>query len=342
MWNRDQIRRFQARLMQWYRRHRRDLPWRDHPSPYNVWISEIMLQQTQVTSALAFYLRFLNHFPDVQTLARSTETEVLAEWAGLGYYSRARNLHRTAKIIVEKFGGQFPDQQSEAEKLPGIGRYTAGAILSIAFNKPSPVVDGNVRRVINRLHAIKKPAPEQFYWRQAEAWTPRKHPGTPAHPRCDACPVRFHCKAFPYGSQHRIPGRRAHHAPDKVELVMLVFKRKDAIFLCRKQAVGYIPGEWGLPTRPLPKGESADQLAQVMIREVTGGAEEVQTGTRVRHSITHRRILCHVFLISGIRSFRKPGTPTDFRWIKLLQLGRHLTSSVYRKAIRSALRLAKL
>jgi A/G-specific adenine glycosylase len=172
MWDWEKTRNFQERLLHWYGRHKRELPWRSNPAPYRVWVSEIMLQQTQAKTVLPYYDRFFKRFPDIQSLARASEQEVLALWAGLGYYGRARNLHRAARQIVDDHGGVFPDKLEEILMLPGIGRYTAGAICSIAFNRPLPIVDGNVRRVIRRLHGIGRRIPESHFWNQASAWVP--------------------------------------------------------------------------------------------------------------------------------------------------------------------------
>ena len=203
-----------AALLRWYRRVRRDMPWRREVSPYRTWISEIMLQQTTVAAVTPKYEAFLKAFPDVRALARAPEDAVLKRWAGLGYYSRARNLRRAAREIVEKHGGQFPSNFDDVLALPGVGRYTAGAILSIAFSQPHPVVDGNVIRVYARLFGLrgraKDPAFVKEIWARAAPLVPKSAPGdwnqalmelgatvcTPESPSCGACPVAKDCVAL--------------------------------------------------------------------------------------------------------------------------------------------------
>src|SRR3989338_7341724 len=168
-------------LLQWYRKNKRDLPWRRTKDPYAIWISEIMLQQTQVDTVIPYYEKFLKKFPTVEKLAHSQEETVLSSWSGLGYYSRARNLHKAAKIILEEHNGQIPRKRDAILKLPGIGRYTAGAILSIAYNKKEPILDGNVIRVLTRLHAIQKDPEEsevkKELWKRAGVFADTESPG---------------------------------------------------------------------------------------------------------------------------------------------------------------------
>ena len=347
IWNQRRIREFQARLLVWYNRHQRALPWRRYPSPYRVWISEIMLQQTQVKTVLPYYENFLSRFPDVNSLAAAPEEEVLAQWAGLGYYSRARNLHRTANQIVREFNGRFPSTMEEIRRLPGIGRYTAGAILSIAFNHAQPVVDGNVRRIITRLHGIASQAPDSFFWKQAAAWVDAVRPSdfnqavmelgalvcTPSVPRCATCPVSSLCAAFSQGVQNRIPARRPNRATEEVALVILVIRRGDAVLLSRKPPTSFIPGPWGLPARLLQPGESPETAVRTLSRSLNLKKSSLRKVFTVRHCITHRRIAAQIF---------EAQSPTAvivrekeaLRWIESAHIDRYLTSSLYRKALK--------
>ena len=211
------------RLLAWYATHKRDLPWRRSRDPYRVWISEIMLQQTQVATVGNYFERFIRNFPDVRRLAAARETEVLREWEGLGYYRRARQLHAAAQQIVAEYGGQFPADASELQKLPGIGRYTAGAIASIAFDKRAPILEANTIRLLSRLigfrgnpHSLSGQRP---LWRVAEELLPQKRVAdfnqalmelgslvcTPSEPNCPACPVSTMCAANAAGLQTEIP-----------------------------------------------------------------------------------------------------------------------------------------
>jgi len=217
-WDIKQIQKFRIKLLHWYSENRRDLPWRHNPTPYRVWISEIMLQQTQVKTVVPYYNRFLKQFPDVESLARSSEQNVLKHWAGLGYYSRARNLHRAARDIVG-IHGTFPTEHDEILALPGIGRYTAGAICSIALNQPRPIVDGNIRRVLIRLNAIRRKVSESYFWDLMKRLLPERNISSfnqammelgaliclPFQPNCMQCPLKSLCKAWESGIQNNIP-----------------------------------------------------------------------------------------------------------------------------------------
>ncbi|MBI3289571.1 MAG: A/G-specific adenine glycosylase, partial [Elusimicrobia bacterium] len=220
-----------ADLLRWYRAAKRDMPWRRDPTPYRVWISEIMLQQTTVAAVTPKYDLFLRRFPSVSALAAAPEEEVLKHWAGLGYYSRARNLRRAALAIVADHGGRFPSDFDALLALPGVGRYTAGAILSIAFAKPYPLVDGNVVRVFSRLFAMEGRAKDAAFvkkmWPLAESLVPRRNPGdwnqalmelgaticSPESPACGACPVSRRCLAFNQGRPDRLPLPEARREP---------------------------------------------------------------------------------------------------------------------------------
>src|SRR5438132_2793331 len=217
IWDPVRTAKFQDALLAWYSEHQRALPWRSRPDPYRVWVSEIMLQQTQVQTVLRYFDRFVRRFPDARALAAASEEEVVSLWAGLGYYGRARNLRRAAIEIVRRHGGRFPSRFDEILRLPGVGRYTAGAIASIAFNLPEPIVDGNVRRVVSRLHALERGAPERFFWEQARAWTPAGRAAefnqavmelgalvyVPSSPLCLLCPVAAPSEARRRGIEAR-------------------------------------------------------------------------------------------------------------------------------------------
>ncbi len=212
-------------LLAWYAKAGRDLPWRRSRDPYRVWLAEIMLQQTGVTTVIPYYARFLDRFPHVGALAEAALDEVIALWAGLGYYSRARNLHATAQHVMTEHGGAFPADLAALTALPGIGRSTAGAILSIAFDRKAPILDGNVRRVLARLFALReeprRPAAEKQLWAWAEALTPPERPHdyaqaimdlgatvcTPRRPACDRCPLAALCRGK--GSGWKMPCRYA-------------------------------------------------------------------------------------------------------------------------------------
>lgn len=213
-------------LIKWYHKNKRHLPWRDTQNPYLIWISEVILQQTRVIQGLDYYLRFIRKLPDIQSLATVSEDEVLKLWQGLGYYTRARNLHAAAKNIVHYFNGKFPDNYTDILKLKGIGKYTAAAVASFAFNEPVPVVDGNVCRVLSRLYAINYPADsaegQKLIYSLAEKIIDKKNPGifnqaimefgalqcVPQNPDCSKCPLNKKCLAYIYNNVSLFPVKK--------------------------------------------------------------------------------------------------------------------------------------
>ena len=347
-WNCKKTRNFQEQLLHWYGRHKRELPWRSHPTPYRVWVSEIMLQQTQAKTVLPYYDRFFKRFPDIQSLSRASEQEVLALWAGLGYYGRARNLHRAARQVVDHHGGEFPDKLEEILMLPGIGRYTAGAICSIAFNRPLPIVEGNVRRIISRLHGIRRRIPESHFWNQASAWVPEGKASSfnqavmelgaliclPSRPLCPQCPVFSFCEAGRRGTQDRIPAPRASRLSESVELVTLVLRRQGEILLTTQRAADFIPGDWALPSELLSRRKSPEDIASSVSQEILGIAIPLQPCTRFCHSITYRRIRVHVFYGEINCSVSALDRGNDkYQWASQVSLDLLLTSSLFRKAL---------
>jgi A/G-specific adenine glycosylase len=305
-----------------------------------------MLQQTQVRTVLPYYDRFLALFPDVGSLAAASEEEVVASWAGLGYYSRARNIHRAARKIAGDLAGVFPSTLDQWLELPGIGKYTAGAILSIAFNQPHPVVDGNVRRVISRIHGLESPPRESFFWAQASAWLPRNRPSDfnqammelgalvclPSRPRCAGCPVASLCAARKLGIQESIPAPAAPRRVESVELVVLVIERPGSILVTSDAPATYIPGPNALPSRVLRPGETPRQGAKAVARRLELPIVQMKKILEIRHSITFRRIRGHVF---AAQTLGEPAAAAcaGLRWVSRAAAGRLLTSSLFRKAL---------
>ena len=260
------------RLLAWYGKAGRDLPWRRTRDPYRVWLSEIMLQQTGVVAVISYYERFLGRFSDVAALAAAPVEEVVELWAGLGYYSRARNLHAAARQVVEVHGGHFPQNLEELTALPGIGRSTAGAILSIAFDIPAPLLDGNVRRVLCRLFAWqddpRSSAAEKQLWRWAEDLTPAERPHdyaqaimdlgatlcTPRSPACERCPLESLCRARALGLEEELPRRRVKPAvPTRIQVALLL--ERDGRFLVRRRPLsGMLGGLWEFPAAAVAAG----------------------------------------------------------------------------------------
>ena len=271
----------------------RQLPWRKSYDPYHVWVSEVMLQQTQVDTALPYYERFLARFPTIEILARSSEAEVLGLWSGLGYYSRARNFRAAAAQVMDEHGGELPDSHAALLQLPGIGRYMAGALMSIAFNEPYPIVDGNVRRVLSRVNGWEE-VKDKTLWEAADAVAHSGEPRgvnqammelgatvcTPRAPRCSACPWNKICKAYRTGAQEDIPRPRKRPETIRVDLHAVIDSNQRGILMRETD------GLWEFPSFP----------------EAPAGSFEL-IGT-TRHAITHHRV--HVQVYRG-KLGRRPG-----------------------------------
>lgn len=258
---------FRRAVLRWHAKHgRHDLPWQQTSQPYPIWVAEIMLQQTQVRTALPYFLRFIHTFPDLQTLAAAKINEVLHLWSGLGYYARARNLHRAAAILVNERDGVFPEDPKALLQLPGIGRSSAGAIAAAAFGKRAAILDGNVKRVLCRFHAISinQAGAEKRLWRLAEELTPHKHIRdynqammdlgatlcVRAKPRCESCPLRRHCRARQMKAEHRYPGAKARKPrPLRHMRALLIQNPDNEVLLVRRPERGVWGGLWSLPER---------------------------------------------------------------------------------------------
>jgi A/G-specific adenine glycosylase len=321
-------------LLAWYGQHRRILPWREHPDPYRIWISEIMLQQTQVDTVIPYYDRFLQRFPTVEALAAAALDEVLKAWENLGYYARARHLHRAARIIVEKYGGIIPDTWEAIIDLPGIGHYTAGAILSIAFGQPLPAVDGNVRRVLSRIYGIGEPinapATQKALHTLAVSILPKKSPGlfnqalmdlgamicTPRSPACADCPLIKFCTAWKDGLQDHLPvSERKPATPHERVTAAFMFNRQGKMLVVQRPAQGLLASLWKLPGGIVKRGETLEEGLQRIVREELGIRIRIGEGVvSVHHAYTHFRITLHAF-----RCTRRSGRPSalacqEWRW----------------------------
>lgn len=316
---------FRRKLLRWYEASRRDLPWRvargrtGMPNAYHVLVSEAMLQQTQVATVVPYFLRFLRRFPTIQSLADAPEQEVLRLWQGLGYYSRARNLQATARVIVSEFGGTIPSNSETLLKLPGIGRYTAGAIASIAFGRRAAILDGNVTRVLCRVDRIESDPRErgtvQELWRRAGELLPRTRVGdfnsalmelgatvcTPRNPQCLICPIRAHCEAAAAGVQEKIPAPRKAMPKPLVRRATYCIVRDGRFLIEQRPLKGRWAGMWQFMT--VASGD--------VPRDLLSAAERLGT---VWHSLTHRRYEFEVYF-AGRLNGSTPLPDRPHRWV---------------------------
>ncbi|MEX2015258.1 MAG: A/G-specific adenine glycosylase [Candidatus Hydrogenedentales bacterium] len=322
-------------LLAWYGREKRTLPWRDAADPYVVWLSEVMLQQTRVEQGTPYIVRFVKQFPDVQALAAASEDAVLKAWEGLGYYSRARNLHKAARVIAHDRAGAFPATAEDWQTLPGVGRYTAGAVASIAYGERAPVLDGNVKRVLARLTDLSDPVDDaavtDSLWDLAGELVRGKSPGdfnqaimelganvcTPRRPACEACPLTRYCAAYAAGTQEQRPVRREKKPVPHKEIVVAVIKRNGRYLIGKRPPNGLLGGLWEFPGGKVNPGED-HPLA--LMREVR---EELNLGVRVggliacvSHAYTHFRVTLNVYACSAPEGTPQPSAHTELRWVR--------------------------
>ena len=323
-------------LLAWYRKHQRDLPWRRTQNPYAIWVSEIMLQQTQVATVIPYYRRFLKSFPTAKKLAAAREQTVLKAWEGLGYYSRARNLHQAAKRIVSDFAGTLPANAEELHRLPGIGRYTAGAIASIAFGLDEPVLDGNVVRVFCRVFLIRKNPKEtpvhKKLWTIAQELLPKGKASlfnqalmdlgatvcTPKNPHCDLCPLKKHCKARAKNLQESLPTKAKTVPVPHYDIGAGVIWKGKKILVAQRKPEGLLGGLWEFPGG---KREKKESLKHCVAREIR---EELQVNVKVvrllktvRHAYSHFRITLHAFECEYVSGRPKAIGCSSWKWVTL-------------------------
>lgn len=339
-------------LLAWYRANRRDLPWRRTRDPYAIWISEAMLQQTRVETVIPYWERFLDRFPDVGSLAAADTDDVIELWAGLGYYSRARNLHRAARAVVERYDGALPDDAALLRELPGVGRYTAGAVASIAFDQPEPIVDGNVARVLTRLLGIdgevsSKPVQTRL-WEEAALLASGEDPGglnqglmelgamicTPRAPMCLACPWTRQCVARAEGRQEELPVKARKKPPRRIEAVAGHLERRGGVLAVQRPKKGLLGGMWELPGGEIAENETAEEALVRWFRDGLGlsvsGAEALGS---VEHVFTHRRLRLHVFRCKPASGRVRRQSWDAHRWVRRSGLDAMAFGGPARKAI---------
>ena len=332
----------QTHLLQWYDENKRTLPWRDHVSPYGVWVSEVMLQQTQVKAVIPYYLRFMEKYPDIRDLAAASLEPILKSWEGLGYYARARNLHKAANIVVRDMNGVIPDNFTSFLSLPGVGDYIASAVQSIAFGHAHAVVDGNVKRVLARLFCMDTPvnhaSAHKVFKAIAEDLLYRKDAGSfnqalmelgalvcrPKNPDCSGCPLSGECLANETGRTGDFPVRIRKKKVPTHHIAIGVIRKEDKILITRRKLDGLLGGLWEFPGGKVEKGEEAEQACAREILEETGIQTRVDTFiTRVRHAYTHFKIEMDVFYCTYLSGTIRLNGPIDHKWIRLKEIDKY-------------------
>jgi A/G-specific adenine glycosylase len=350
-------------LLKWFRANARDLPWRHDRSPYRVWLSEMMLQQTQVETVIPYFHRFLNRFPTLDDLAAAPLGDVLKLWEGLGYYARARNLHKAAHVIVEELHGEWPRTVEGLMALPGIGRYTAGAIASLAFDVDAPVLDGNVKRVLSRLFAIgaaslrgghrpTKQSPvvrmkiaslplamtEKEMWSLAEELVPHRQAGeynealmelgalicTPRNPKCDVCPLAKYCEANKRGLQDQLPIKTKRKPLPHFDVTAAVIRKNGRLLIAQRPLGGRLGGLWEFPGGKVEPGETLPQCLRREIKEELG--VRIKVGKRITsidHAYTHFKITLHAFECELVSGKPQALQVEDFKWARMSELQKY-------------------
>jgi A/G-specific adenine glycosylase len=333
------VEQIRPRLIEWYRHNRRDLPWRGESSPYRIWVSEVMLQQTQVTTVIPYYPRFLARFPTLTDLAEASLEEVLKAWEGLGYYARARNLHQAATEIMEKYVGRFPENYAELRRLSGFGDYTAGAVASIAFGEAVPAIDGNVKRVLARMFAIEEdirrgPAARQLK-EIATALVDPDNPGdwtqalielgaticVPQSPKCSLCPLNALCQGHLRGIEQHLPFKPTKKELSHYDVTAAVIRQDDKVLITQRPLEGMLGGLWEFPGGKQEAGETLAECLQREMKEELGLEIEVgQPIITIKHSYTHFKITLHAFYCQLLNGQPQALGVADWRWVTLNEI----------------------
>lgn len=337
-----EIRFIQQALLNWFKKNQRDLPWREDYEPYKVWISEVMLQQTQVKTVLPYFERWMKALPTIQSIAEAREDQVLKLWEGLGYYSRARNIQKTARQILEKHGGQFPSKYKDILALPGVGKYTACAISSIAFNQDFQVVDGNVIRVFARLFLYTKdtrlPESDKRMWEWASELLPKGEARnfnqalmefgalqcTPSNPDCSSCPLSAHCQAHLKGVASQLPDTGPAKQMKNIKVALAVIRKDDKIFIQKRPSSGLMAGLWEFPGGKVERGESAPQALHREIGEELGiTIKNLKKIKRIRHVYTSFKVDLHCFEAEHAEGRVRLKFASEGKWVKRSELKKY-------------------
>jgi len=331
-------RAFAPPLIAWYRTHHRRLPWRASTDPYKIWVSEVMLQQTTVKAVVPYFERWMRLFPDLFALARAPLQRILRAWQGLGYYQRARNLHRAARLLVRRHGGRVPNDEKTLRRLPGFGPYTTAAVMSLAFGRPLPVIDANARRVLMRVVGLAGEASarnDRVLREYLHGVFPDKTPGLfnqaimelgalvcrNRNPQCLICPVLDYCRAAREGNQEVTPRPRK-RTTKKIKAVVAVIEHRGRFLIQKRPPAGLFAGLWEFPGGKINWGESREEALRREVQEEVGAeVQNVRFLTTVNHAYTNFRVTLHVFKAELKRFPPRPGP--DRRWVSLSAIRRY-------------------
>ncbi len=327
---------FQQDLTGWYNDHHRVLPWRQTKDPYRIWVSEVMLQQTQVKTVIPYYLNFIERFPGIQDLSRANPDQILKVWEGLGYYARARNLHKAARIVTQELDNRIPDSPEEFKKLPGVGDYICAAVLSIAHDRELAVVDGNVKRVLARLLCLDTPvnagSAHKMFLPHASRLLDTGDPGTfnqavmelgalvcsPKHPNCESCPVCTHCSSLKKNQVDHYPKRKKSKPVPVRRISAGIVKKNEKLLITKRKSEGLLGGLWEFPGGKVEERESSRAACIREIREETGLCVEIESKlTTISHAYTHFKIRMDVYYCRHKSGEVRLNGPVDFKWIAL-------------------------
>jgi A/G-specific adenine glycosylase len=336
----NQTEKIQKSLLAWFKKSGRDLPWRKTRDPYAIWVSEIMLQQTQVSTVIPYYQKFLKVFPTVRRLAKADLSKVLSIWEGLGYYSRARNLHKASRVILERFNGKIPDTLNDLLSIPGIGRYTAGAILSIAYNREAAILDGNVKRVLSRLFAVSdnpvRGKTVDLLWNYSKSLIPEGRAGsfnqalmdlgatlcTPKDPQCARCPLRRLCKGYESGNPGRFPSKGPKKAIPLIQAVSAVIQKDGQVLLRQRPPEGLLGGLWEFPNWGVDHRKGSElKLPRFVKNELGIRIKTEESLGSFKHTYSHFKLTLHVYLCQAAGS-QNVGTWVPLRNLRLFPMSR--------------------
>jgi A/G-specific adenine glycosylase len=338
--------KIQTKLLQWFKKNKRDLPWRKTRDPYAIWVSEIMLQQTQVATVIPYYQKFLKSFSTLHHLAKANLSKVLKVWEGLGYYSRARNLHRSSQIVLNRFHGRVPDTLKDLLSLPGIGRSTAGAILSFAFHKEAPILDGNAKRVLSRLFAVSGSPGERktegLLWEISESLIPKGFSNpfnqalmdlgsmlcTPKEPECGRCPLRHFCKGRASGNPGRFPAKKVKKTIPHVESVSAVIRKNGKVLLKQRPPKGLLGGLWDFPNwrnEGKQRSRLRSRLRNTIKKELEMNVEVKEFIGVFQQTYSHFKLTLHVFHCQHLNG------KGNGKWVPIQNLNLLPMSRIHRK-----------